>query len=369
VRTENVNPAMIVLARESRGMSARELCEITGISTTKLSKYENAILPVSPADLASIAAATKFRHCLFWQHERLIGLGSSLLFNRRLKTTPVGVQRQVQARVNMIRIQMERLLRAAEVSAAARLPRIDIDECNGDARLVARRVRAALRIPMGPVPSMTQAIESIGGLVVLCNFDAPQVDGAHIWIPGSQPMFFMSADRPGDRHRFNLAHELGHAVMHEIPTGDIERQANEFAAEFLMPADEIRPELSRFSIERAAVLKQRWRVSMSALIYNAHALGCISDSRRVSMYATLRSMLSGMEEPIHIAREEPTLVRQLVQLHRSGLGYTDEEMRELFMMDDNDFMVLPEGAAIGPKPLHRVDAAPLRFEDFRRKVQ
>jgi Zn-dependent peptidase ImmA (M78 family) len=331
-----------------------------------MSKYENGLLRVTESDLAEISRVTKFRPSFFYRTDRLIGLGSSLLFNRRQKTTPVGVQRQVQARVNIVRIQLERLLAATEIDCTARLQRIDVDEC-GDPRTVARRIRAALRLPMGPVQNITQAIESTGGVIALCDFGANQIDGAHLWLPGSPPMFFMNADRPGDRHRFNLAHELAHAVMHEFPTGDIEQQANEFAAEFLMPSDEIRPELQNLTIEKAARLKQRWKVSMSALIYNAHALGVITDKRKQVMYATLRAMLKGHEEPIQIPREQPILVRQMIQLHRKSLGYGDEELRELFMMDENEFLELPEDVAIGPKPL-RIDASMRFIDHYHRAV-
>ena len=48
----------------------------------------------------------------------------------------------------------------------------------------------------------------------------------------------MNSDMPGDRHRFNLAHELGHALMHRHSTGECESEANRFAAEFLMPKEE-----------------------------------------------------------------------------------------------------------------------------------
>lgn len=362
-----VNPAMIVVAREARGMTQKDLADATGLAPAKVSKYENSVLRASQPDLAAIARETRFRVSFFYRQDRLIGLGSSLLFNRRQKTTPVGVQRQVQARVNIVRIQVESMLRATELEAGNRLERLDVDECDGDPRQVARRVRAALRLPMGPVQSMTHAIESAGGVIVLCDFGTNQIDGAHLWLPGSPPMFFMNADRSGDRHRFNLAHELAHAVMHEFPSGDIEKQANEFAAEFLMPSNEIAPELVGLTLDRAAQLKQRWKVSMSALIYNAHALGCITDKRRQALYARLRSMLRGHDEPIQINREEPVLIRQMVQMHRSALGYGDEELREMFMMDEPEFMVLPSDAAIGPKPL-RIEPGPIRFTDHYRRA-
>jgi Zn-dependent peptidase ImmA (M78 family)/transcriptional regulator with XRE-family HTH domain len=366
---DDINPEMVVLAREARGMTQRELATATKIKPYKLSRFENSIGRLSGEDISAIAYETRFRRHFFNRQDRLIGLGSSLLFNRRQKTTPIPVQRQVQARVNIVRIQVERMLVAAEMEAAAKIGRIDVHEFDGDPRAVARQVRAALRMPMGPVQNMTYAIEACGGVVTICHFGARQIDAAHVWLPGHPPMFFMNADRPGDRHRFNLAHELAHAVMHDFPSGDIEQQANEFASEFLMPTDEIGPELCALTIERAAQLKQRWKVSMSALIYNAHRLGCISERRYRTLYATLRSMLKKplMAEPIDIKREEPVLVRQLVQLHRKTLGYNDEELRDLFMMDDPEFLELGGDCAIGAGPL-RMPPAPLLFTEHLKRA-
>ena len=48
-----------------------------------------------------------------------------------------------------------------------------------------------------------------------------------------------------DRLWLTLAHELGHLCLHGAELGgDPEDEANEFTAEFLMPADVIRPRLS-----------------------------------------------------------------------------------------------------------------------------
>jgi len=362
-----INPTMVITARESRSMTQRELSESSGIAQSKMSKIENGVLNAAADELSRIAEATRYRPEFFLSQDRIIGLGSSLMFNRRQKTTPVAQQRMVQARVNVARIQIERLLRAAELDTMHTIERIDIDECDGDAREVASRIRAALRLPMGPVIDVTSAIEAAGGLVVLCNFGTNKIDGAHIWLPGNPPLFFMNADRPGDRHRFNLAHELGHAVMHECPRGDIEKQANEFAAEFLMPSAEIRREVTNLTIEKAARLKQRWRVSMSAIIYNAHAIGCITDRRKTSLYKVLRSMMHGYQEPIVIPREEPLLLRQLMELHRKALGYSDRDFRELFMMDEPEFIEFPNGFDPRSGGL-AIDPPPMRFEDYQGRV-
>ena len=150
-------------------------------------------------------------------------------------------------------------------------------------------------------------------------------------------MFFINSAIPGDRYRLTLAHELGHAIMHRFPEGDIEGQANAFAREFMMPAAEIRSELASLTIQRLAQLKQRWKVAMAALAYQAHALGCISDTKYSSVFAVFNRLGYRKAEPIEIPVEKPTLVPQLIDLHRTAFGYTDVELSQVFMTDSPDF--------------------------------
>lgn len=84
------------------------------------------------------------------------------------------------------------------------------------------------------------------------------------------------------RTRFTAAHELGHLLLHtDVIPGDIshERQADAFAAEFLMPADEIVGELpTRVDLPAFLRLQQRWGVSVSALLYRCRELGTLSEA-------------------------------------------------------------------------------------------
>jgi Zn-dependent peptidase ImmA (M78 family)/transcriptional regulator with XRE-family HTH domain len=333
---QTVNPEMIVLAREARGLNQTELANAIGVSQAKISRYENAMLEVDPQDLAKIASVTGFSIELFYQTDKVYGLGSSVLFNRKQLTTPISVQRRVQANVNILRMQIERLLRGAEIEAHNRFEPIDIQSFNGDACAIARRVRAAWRLPEGPVQNVTAAIESAGGVVMLCDFGTPVIDAAHLWLPGLPPMFFMNRSAPGDRHRFNLCHEVGHAIMHRFPEGDIEREANTFAREFLMPAGEIMPQLEGMTLDKAARLKPHWKVSMHALMYHARELDCVSEWQARRMFTRMSALGYRKREPISIPVEEPTIIPQLIAVHKQAYGYSDEELMRLLYDSDPD---------------------------------
>lgn len=360
---EPVNPDMIVLAREARQLSQKDLADAIGVNQTKVSKFELGLLNVPEKDLDAIAEVTQYHTSLFRTREQIVGLGSSMLFNRKRETTPVALQKEVQAKVNITRIQLLRLLRSIQIESPYQFSRLDTDECGGPEG-AAQRLRAAWNVPMGPIQSMTSIIESAGGIVVLCDFGTDKIDGAHLWVPGSPPMFFMNSKVSGDRHRFNLAHELGHAIMHEFPTGDIEAEANSFASSFLLPAHEISFEIgSNVTIEQLARMKQRWKVSMACIAVAARAIGQISEQRYRMLFTRLASLGYRRNEPIDIPMEQPTIIRQVVEYHRVQLGFTDNDMRGLLMTDYPDFLEMPDSFKIAPRV--RIEGSPIPIAAYR----
>src|SRR2546428_12825632 len=112
----------------------------------------------------------------------------------------------------------------------------------------------------------------------------PQRDAFSTWAggDGSTPVIVVTATTEGDRRRFSVAHELGHLVLHQVPQGSphgLERQADMFAEEFLLPAAAMREALvPPVTLTTLADLKGHWGVSLQALIRRARTLERITPS-------------------------------------------------------------------------------------------
>ncbi|WP_371851987.1 ImmA/IrrE family metallo-endopeptidase [Nocardia ignorata] len=124
------------------------------------------------------------------------------------------------------------------------------------------------------------------------------------------------------RQRFDVAHELGHLLMHSDaePGGRIvENQANRFASELLMPADLIRGSLPT-SMGGSAwrdlhQLKEYWGVSIQAMLYRARSLGVLSDMSYRNAMATISARGWRRVEPASIkVMEQPSLLPRAVEL-------------------------------------------------------
>lgn len=140
-----------------------------------------------------------------------------------------------------------------------------------------------------------------------------------------------------------MAHELGHHVMHHHEyaadaSEDCESEANEFAASFLMPERDIRPHFhARLTLDDLASLKQYWKVSMQALLIRARVTGRITEAHSTRLWKRLSMLGYRSNEPVIIEREQPTLLRDVLLVHRNELGYSDSELSDLLRLNVNEF--------------------------------
>jgi Zn-dependent peptidase ImmA (M78 family)/DNA-binding XRE family transcriptional regulator len=118
----------------------------------------------------------------------------------------------------------------------------------------------------------------------------------------------------GERQRLNLAHELGHLVLKVADDIDEEKAAFRFAAAFLAPADAIYREVgskrSHIETGELLLLKQRFGISIQALLYRLHDLGIITDSCYKKWFIDLSRLNWRKTEPYGLPQEHPQWLRK-----------------------------------------------------------
>ena len=323
------NPEMLILARESRGLNQSELARALMISQSTVSKTENGMLVPPAEQIVRFAKYLKYSEEFFYLREPIRSFGSNCVYHRKRKTTSDRVLRRLLAMVNVRRIQIRRLLLSVEIDVENRFERFDIDDYDGNAEQIAQTVRSIWKVPPGPVQNLIREIEDAGGIVVRCDFDTVKVDALSQWLPEIPPLFFVNMAIPADRLRFTLAHEIGHIIMHQTPTRDMEREADRFAAEFLMAKAYIKPHLYDLSLPKLATLKPYWKVSMSALLRRASDLGTITPRWRSFLWTQMGKFGYRRVEPVSIPPEKPILLDEIIRSHRKELGYSARDLENL----------------------------------------
>jgi Zn-dependent peptidase ImmA (M78 family)/transcriptional regulator with XRE-family HTH domain len=350
-------PRMLVLARESRAMTQGELAKamqaLEGpdgrVSQGYVSRAEAGRLTVTGERLGLYARALDYPAQLLCLHEHEVGAGPGLVHHRKKQAISAADLRRIHALLNLTRIQLRALLSAAARPAGIGIPHIPVDayDTPEDA---ARRLRADWGIPKGAIGSVVSVVEDAGALVA-CRELVPPVPldsgGATVPLdavsgcpPGEDPVVLLNAGTPGDRQRFTLAHELGHMVMNPVPHPEQEKQANRFAAELLMPAQQIRDQLhGQIDVPLLLELKGQWKVSMWALLRRANTLGIISDWQYRSLAVERSSLGYRTSEPGELEPEMPTAVTSLVnQLLQQG--YDLDELASATYLHTDEFVRL-----------------------------
>lgn len=331
-----INPEMVILARESRGLTQRDAAEGLGIAQGTLSKIETGLTEPTADVIMRMTEYFAYPEGFFTVRQPLPGPTASEFFHRKKQATGVKVLRRLHAEINVRLINIMGLLRAVELPED-RIPRIDIDEGSGvSPEDVAREVRALWSLPPGPVTDLVGAIESAGGIVVLLDFGTNQVDALNRYIPGMPRVFFLNTRMPADRQRLSLAHELGHVVMHQCPDDDIEREANRFAAEFLMPEADVGQYLRRVDLATLYKLKPYWRVSMAALLKRACDLGWVSPSAQKYMWIQMAPYRTKEPSEIDISAESPHVIAETLRLHQEEFGYSLGDLSRVMLMSEDE---------------------------------
>lgn len=331
---------MITVARESRGLTQLELAEKLHLSTSQMSRIEQDFTEVGEQHLKALSSVLNYPESFFYQEGE--NLPPALALRKRNKVAQK-VMLPIEAEVNIYRLNIEKLLKAM-ADADFQLPVFDAEKLGSPAE-AARRLRKLWKVEKGAIGNLTQLLEDNGFYVIAYDFNTERVDGMSIVANGTHPVVFSNKRSLGDRQRFTLAYELGHLVMHLQTnpsfTRDISHEANEFAAEFLMPEKDIKADFKDgVTINLLADLKRKWKVSMQALLYRANDIGIITDNQKRYLVNQFNSMNIRRREPaeLDIPREQPMKLRDLITKYKNKQRLNVKQLALFFNSNEDEFL-------------------------------
>ena len=197
---------------------------------------------------------------------------------------------------------------------------------NNDIDEASNRLRSHWQLGNGPIDDITILIENSGVIVATVDGVDEKVDAFSM--SRKRPVIIRNSSKESPcRYRFDLAHELGHLLMHDgVVTGckETEKQANAFASAFLMPQATFINATRKFPITKGLKslnwanlyqLKLYFKVSLKALLYRSKYLGLISDDQMRSGYIFLNKKGYSKVEPLddQLPIEEPHLLSDIFE--------------------------------------------------------
>lgn len=338
-----IGEALITL-RLARGYTQEDLAGMLDVSQPTINRYEHDERQPDDEMLERIAEVLGVTPEFLRHAGTLRGATAVDAHMRRRMSAKATVWRRQEARLNEYRMHVSALFEQVSLHAKQIIP--TFDPIDTDPRDAARLARMQWRIPVGPVHNLTGWVESAGCVVIVEDFGTPRVDGLSQWI-SDHPVMLLNARQPVDRLRWTLAHELGHLCLHsEFISTDPEQEANAFAAEFLMPAEVIRPQLRNLTTGLLADLKRQWGVSMQALVERAHQLRTITAAQRTTLYKKFSRLGWRTREPVsdELRSEEPKLTATIAEtLHNKGFTAEDVARVAGYASPQHNTMITPPG--------------------------
>lgn len=332
---ENINPHMLVLGRESRGISQSELANEVGISQGKLSKAEKGEQSLPNESFKRICDVLDYPETFFFQRTPTAPV--SHYYYRKRVIIPQKVMVQIEAAVKIFRQNIDSLSEAIELPEF-KLKSFNPESCSPEE--VARKCRYILNVEKGPIPDLVNLLENNGVVIVKTDLFNEKIDGLSTISEKGIHIIFLNARMPNDRQRFSLAHELGHILMHfDIPTisENVEEEANRFASEFLMPKDEIINSLRNLNFSKLGDLKRYWNVSMKSLVRRARDLKTINDQQYKNLQIGFSKKGMSISEPIPLKEEKSYIVNQIVKLYLEELDYSIQELAKVINLSVREF--------------------------------
>ena len=315
-----MNAKRLKQLRLARGLSLDALAaEMGGIITKQaLSKYELGKSSPSPVVLNKLAAALGIKAAHLWSEPPF-----SVKFIAYRKGS--GLLKGEQKRVESLVIQsLEDRIRLQDLTRQINGASLPIQELNvrkvADAELAANKMREMWSLGEAPIANVTDMLED--HLIHVLEVGAGEkFDGISAVVLNGEDNIKAAAvvSRPGiagERQRLNLAHELGHLVLNISKETDEEKAAFRFAAGFLVPAESLYKEVGNkrvfIQIEELLILKQRFGISVQALLYRLHDLGVIADAYYKKWCMDISRLRWKKHEPCELAPERPQWLRRSV---------------------------------------------------------
>ncbi|MGD8168562.1 XRE family transcriptional regulator [Herbiconiux sp. P16] len=322
----------LTLARKLVGLKKTQVAELVGMTPASVSAWENNSTKPSSSTVARLSLVLEVEPQFFLPISAEIA--ATVPHFRSLRSTTQTAQEQAAAYGRLVG-DIGTLIEKSVEFPEKNLPVIPIDATQPSVdgpENAARQARSFFGLPVGPVAHMVRLAERAGVLVVFSAPRTASIDAFSMEVDG-RPIVVLNPEKDDYyRQRFDVAHELGHLIMHSDaePGGKIaEDQAHRFAAEFLTPAEQIESFLPRTTTDRGweklAHLKEHWGVSMQALLFRSRALGVMSDvSYRNAMIRVSANGWRRAEPGAVVAVEMTSLIPRAVEvLEGAGVSAAD----------------------------------------------
>ena len=284
---KNTFGTRLKLARKMAGLSLQDLADALENKVTKqaLSKYEQGLMNPSNEVLVAIAGVFKLKPDYFLK-KKSTELGE-ILFRKKVRLA----KKDEESIVERVRDYVERFLEIEDILGIEShfenpIQNIEIHK-KEDVELAAEQLRKSWDLGSAPISNIVEMLELRGIKIYLSN-EVDDFDGLAVFTTRGIPIVAVNTkDKPIERVRFTIIHELAHLLL-DLDTAIknnlkmMEEFCHYFASCFLIPTKKIieliGSKRTYIKIEELISIKEYYGISIRATVHRLRELSVIIDS-------------------------------------------------------------------------------------------
>lgn len=314
-------------ARLFNKMSITQIADLLNISKQMVSKYEKGRATPSEESLEILERELRFPRDFFFGSDNFSLTSTGTFFRSRYTATQT---EKLPAEINKNYVVLIRDYLGTFID----FPELDWELSGLDLtpQEYANYIRKKWELGDRPIDNLSLLMEEKGFVVARIDTQTEKVDAFGSAVKVNNNEYYVvtleGTDYSFYRQQFSLAHELGHWLLHEnckspqdmgaVEYKRMEDEANEFAAEFLLPSDSFKHSIigHENDIEYYRYLKRIWQVSISMMVMRSKSLNIIDSNEYVNLYKKLSYRGWRKKEPLDSTKliSNPLSLKQSVEL-------------------------------------------------------
>lgn len=389
-------PERLIEARKSRSLGIIDLANLVDINQSSISRYENGHQTPKRNILSNLAKALRFSEKYFYR-QYISDDDQPIFWRAKLSAQATALDR---AKVRLVWLKeivdyLGEFFDFPQLNLGDPIY-ADPSEISLDTiEKLATDVRLMWGVRPGPMPDIIEKLELSGVFVSRIHINAEKVDAFSQWSDRTGlPFIVLSRDKASAcRQRFDAAHELGHLLLHRQVNQKhmnnkqtyklIERQADYFASFLLLPEYDFVNDMYSPSLDSLLSLKERWGVSVAAMVMRCRGLGIIDEAQTKRIWINYNRRGWRKAEPMdnRLEPEAPHLIRRSFEMLMCESVQTPTEILDALPFPSNELEELADldvGSLSGKllssrepklKTNTSVNSNVISLDDYRNKVK
>lgn len=363
------NGKKLMEARKIRNYTLEELEEKTGISHQAISKYEKNKSNPNIDMIRLLAGILNFEVSFFYTKDIETIIDDKAFVYRSKASVAKKYKDQTELQIGLIDMVIKAvrkkvnmpvfdlsLTKAVDSESFAPTSEEEIEK-------LANKIRSQFSLTDGPISNITAMCEKLGVHIVYLNLNHQGIDACSVVLDGTPYVILNSEIKSAVRMRFNIAHELGHIILHLKYSKKVhgkrenakrmEYEANYLASCLLLPESGLAKDLSSLGLDYLLILKKHWLVSVQMIIYRAEKLELFTPE--YCLYLRQQISRKGWRtfEPFddEIPKETPKMLKQAIKYLDEKLGVSISEISFMTGVKEDEILQFCSPETLSSRPL------------------